>query len=129
MARSNTKGVQSDLIRSPFARSGLLVASALLIVLALGQQGLSYPYDVELPTTLALARGQVIAHPASGDAHLEVLRLNGQRMRLADRLVELHAAVFVSPNNPYLRDAHAQWLAMAGEPAAALYPQTRPVIH
>jgi putative inorganic carbon (hco3(-)) transporter len=129
MAMSNTKGAQSDLIRSPFARSGLLVASAVLIVLALGQQGLSYPYDVELPTTLALARGQVIAHPASGDAHLEVLRLNGQRMRLADRLVELQAAVFVSPNNPYLRDAYAQSLAMAGEPAAALDQVTQSVFN
>ena len=117
------------LIRSTLTAGGLLVASTLLIVLALTQQGLAYPHDIEQPKTLAQARGQLIAHPVSADAHLNLLRISGPRMSLDDRILELEAAVFASPLDPYLRDAYAQSLAMAGKETAALEQLTLSVFN
>jgi Tfp pilus assembly protein PilF len=88
---------------------------------------MSYPYDIERPQSIAQARAQVIAHPASGKAHADLLRLSGQGLNATNRLNELEAAVFVSPTDPYLRDLYAQSLAMAGQPTAALEQITRSV--
>jgi len=129
MAIAKTEDHWPRVIPNTFAVRCLLVASTLLIALALTQQGLSYPYDIEQPKTLAQARGQLIAHPASAEAHLNLIRVSGPRMSLDDRILELEAAVFASPLDPYLRDAYAQSLAMAGKETAALVQLTLSVFN
>jgi tetratricopeptide (TPR) repeat protein len=129
MAIAKTEDDPPRLTSNTFAARCLLVAGTLLIVLALTQQGLSYPHDIEQPKTLVQARGRLIAHPASAEAHLNLIRLSGARMSLDDRIVELEAAVFVSPLDPYLRDAYAQSLAMAGKETAALEQLTLSVFN
>ena len=120
MAVTKTQGDQRRGIRRRFAAGCTVFASAVFIVLALEQNGLPYPYDMEQPSSLARARALVLAHPASAQAHLDLLLLTGQNMPPATRLDEIEAAVFVDPTNPYLRDLYAQNLALAGKQTAAL---------
>jgi O-antigen ligase/tetratricopeptide (TPR) repeat protein len=107
-------------IRRRLAAGCTVAASTVLIVLALEQNGLPYPYDIEQPSSLARARAQVLAHPASAQAHLDLLFLAGQNLSPAARLDEVKAALCVDPTDPYLRDLHAQDLALAGKQTAAL---------
>jgi len=120
MAVTKMQGVQRRRIRRPFAAVCTVAASAVLIVLALGQNGLPYPYDIEQPSSLVRAHALVLAHPASLQAHFDLLLLAGQNMPLTTRLNEIEAALFAAPTNPYLRDLYAQNLALAGNQTAAL---------
>jgi O-antigen ligase/tetratricopeptide (TPR) repeat protein len=120
MAVTKTQGVKRRGIRRRFAAGCMVAASAVFIVLALGQNGLPYPYDIEQPSSPVQARALVLAHPASAQAHLDLLLLTGQNMPPTTRLDEIEAAVFVDPTNPHLRDLYAQKLALAGKQTAAL---------
>jgi O-antigen ligase/tetratricopeptide (TPR) repeat protein len=97
-----------------------MAVSAMLIVLALLQKGLAYPYDIAEPTSPAQARAVVLAHPANAQAHLSLLALAGPNMTPGMRLDELASAVWLDPTNPFSRDLYAGTLARAGSEKEAL---------
>jgi O-antigen ligase/tetratricopeptide (TPR) repeat protein len=120
VATSKTQVEKRRKIHRRFAAGCTVFASLVLIALALEQNGLPYPYDIEQPNSRAQARAQVLAHPASARAHLLLLALTGQDLPTPTRLAEVEAALYIDPTDPYLRDLYAQDLALAGEQTAAL---------
>jgi O-antigen ligase/tetratricopeptide (TPR) repeat protein len=101
--------------------AGMAVASsALLIVLALTQPGLAYPYDIERASFPARARAVVIEHPASAQAHLSLVKLAGTNLTPGMRLDELATATWLDPTDPFIRDWYAEMLSQAGREKESL---------
>ena len=104
---------------------GLLGAVGLLLV-ALAQKRIPYPYDLRRPANIAQAYALIDAHPADGEAHLALARMLSST-RPADQIKELRAAVWLDPTNPYSRDFFAQALLGRNETTVALNEIARSV--
>jgi tetratricopeptide (TPR) repeat protein len=98
---------------------GLLGAVGLLLA-ALGQKRVPYPYDLKRPANIAQAYVLIDAHPANAKAHLALARTLTGTAPSADWITELRAAVWLDPTNPYSRDFYAQALLQRNETAVAL---------
>ncbi len=129
MAMTKTQSIHGGGIRHRFAAGCMVGTSMVLIALALIQNGLPYPYDIEPPTSPAQARAQVLAHPANARAHLDLLRLAGGNLDPAATLDVVAGAVFVDPTNPEVRDLYAQNLALTGQQTAALQQMAQSVFN
>ena len=111
------------------AAGGAALGGALLIVLALMQPGLAYPYDIERASFPAQAREVVIEHPASAAAHIMLLDLAGPNMTPALRLQELATAVWLDPANPIIRDRYAETLSQLGNENESLDEVTESIFN
>jgi len=105
---------------------GLLGAVGLLLA-ALGQKRVPYPYDLKRPANIAQAYVLIDAHPANAKAHLAFARTLTGMAPSADWITELRAAVWLDPTNPYYRDFYAQALLERNETAVALNEIARSV--
>jgi tetratricopeptide (TPR) repeat protein len=105
---------------------GLLGAVGLLLA-ALAQKRMPYPYDLRRPSNIAQAYALIDAHPANGEAHLALARMLTRTKRPADWIKELRAAVWLAPTNPYYRDLYAQALLDRNETTVALNEIARSV--
>jgi tetratricopeptide (TPR) repeat protein len=104
---------------------GIGMASALgLIILALRQDKLPYPYDIRPNESLAAIRDFVVAHPANASAHVALVNSTNERMPLANTARELETAVWLEPSNPFIRDMYASVLYHTGRRTAALQHMT-----
>lgn len=111
------------------AAAGVAVAGVVLIIMALTQPGVAYPYDVERASFPAQARAIVIEHPASAEAHMALLDLAGPNMTTAMRVRELGTAVWLDPTNPAIRDRYAETLGMLGKEKESLDEVTESVFN
>jgi tetratricopeptide (TPR) repeat protein len=110
--------------------AGILgVGSAILIFLALTQNGLAYPYDIAEASFPAQARAVVIEHPASARAHMALLELAGTNLTPGMRLDELATAIWLDPTDPSIRDLYAETLAQTGRETEALQQVTESVFN
>jgi O-antigen ligase len=129
-------GTSGAVVTAPSHRGLLRVAvgmagagSSVLIVLALTQPGLAYPYDIERASSPAQARAVVIEHPASARAHLSLLNLAGTNLTPDLRLDELNTATWLDPTDPSIRDLYAQTLAETGREKESLNEVTESVFN
>ncbi len=97
----------------------LAAAATVLIIVALAQNRVPYPYEVvSASPTEAVER--IVSAPTDFAAHAELLELAGREMSADQRLAELGAAAWLNPNHPAIRDAIAQTLLSSERRAAAL---------
>ena len=96
------------------------VIAVLLLVVALRQEQIPYPYNLKDPVSAAEARELLLAYPARAAAHFSLLRLIGDKSPLSWQLSESEAALWLSPSNPYVRDLHASTLLRMGKTAEGL---------
>ncbi len=101
-----------DVSRAPVV--GLIVVSVMLIALALGENGLAYPYDIPMAATPKQALEILLNHPASARAHLAWLALAGPNVTENMRLDEIASAVWLDPIDPSIHDLSAKMLVRAG---------------
>ena len=97
----------------------------LLVVLALRQEQIPYPYNLKEPVSAAEARELLLAYPARASSHFSLLRLMGDKSPLSWQLSESEAALWLAPSNPYVRDLHASTLLRMGKTAEGLREITR----
>ena len=103
--------------------------SALLIVVALTQPGLAYPYDIEEASFAARARAVVIEHPASAQAHLRLLNLAWTSLTPGTRVDELATLTWLDPTDPFTRDLYAETLYEVGREKESLDEVTESVFN
>src|SRR3990172_4037152 len=96
------------------------VIAVLLVILALRQEQIPYPYNLKEPVSVAEARELLLAYPARAASHFSLLRLMGDKSPLAWQLSESEAALWLAPSNPYVRDLHASTLLRMGKTAEGL---------
>jgi len=111
------------------AAATAVAGSALLMVLALTQPGLAYPYDIERASSPAQARAVVMEHPASARAHMLLLELAAANLTPGMRLDELARAAWLDPTDPSIRDRYAQTLAQSGRERESLDQVTKSVFN
>jgi O-antigen ligase/tetratricopeptide (TPR) repeat protein len=93
--------------RLPHASAVALSISFVLLLCAVYQDKIPYPYDLKIPVSVAEAKERVLAYPAAASSHLHLLRLSEQRMPAERKADELKAALWLDPTNPYIRDLYA----------------------
>ncbi|HUN56527.1 MAG TPA: O-antigen ligase family protein [Candidatus Binataceae bacterium] len=120
-----TKGVErpSHVLRSVSSPSNLTFAKAAtmglaasgLIVIALTQPEVGYPFDVKKPKSFADAEATMVVHPARANSHLAMAAL--MPAAAPQKLVteQLKAAVWFDPNDPFGRDLYARSLFLTGD--------------
>jgi tetratricopeptide (TPR) repeat protein len=109
--------------------AGSIAAFAVVMMLcALRQEKLPYPYNIGKPETVGAAVTLISAHPAESVLHLDRVRLAGEQLSPQVRLRELHVAVRLDPTNPYTRDLYAQALLQVGMTAQGLDEISRSVL-
>lgn len=91
------------------------VVAIVLVVFALGQERLPYPYNLKQPQSLAEASERLLSHPARASSHIFLLRRLENKASLAWQLSESGAALWLEPTNPDLRDLYASSLLRLGE--------------
>ena len=96
------------------------VIAVLLVILALRQEQIPYPYNLKEPVSVAEARELLLAYPARAASHFSLLRLIGDKSPLAWQLSESESALWLAPSNPYVRDLHASTLLRMGKTAEGL---------
>ncbi|MBI2534322.1 MAG: tetratricopeptide repeat protein, partial [Deltaproteobacteria bacterium] len=101
------------------------MSAVLLVVLALRQEQIPYPYNLKEPVSAAEARELLLAYPARAASHFALLRLMGDKSPLAWQLSESEAALWLAPSNPYVRDLYASTLLRMGKTAEGLREITR----
>jgi tetratricopeptide (TPR) repeat protein len=111
------------------AAGGTAIAAGALIAAVLTQPFSAYPSDIGNPKTFTAAERTIDEHPASSTAHLAIARLLGPDASNAARLEQLHAAVWLDPNNPFARDLYARQLAIDGSRAEALKQLSLSMFH
>jgi O-antigen ligase/tetratricopeptide (TPR) repeat protein len=106
-----------------------LLASAYLIIVvaAWNQDGGVYPYAVDHPANLTIARRNLADHPATSAVHLALARMMPD-LSEAQR-IELAAAVWLDPNEPLARDLLARNLLLSGRKSQALAEVSASVYH
>jgi tetratricopeptide (TPR) repeat protein len=102
--------------------------AVVMMICALRQEKIPYPYNVSKPETVGAAITLISAHPAESALHLDRVRLAGEQLSPQVRLGELQVAVRLDPTNPYTRDLYAQALLQEGMTAQALDEISRSVL-
>jgi len=67
-----------------------------------------------MPETVAEANDMVLAHPALSTPHVYLLRLTDERSPVEWQLNQVRAALWLNPNDPFIRDQYARLLLGAG---------------
>jgi len=98
-----------------------------LIVCALEQETVPYPYNIKAPDSAADAMALIYAHPAESAPHLDLVLLGGERLAMEQRMAQLRVAVWLDPIMPYTRDLYLRALLQQGMMAQALNDITRSV--
>ena len=94
---------------------GVSVAAVVLIVSAMSQGSIVYPYNLTQPRNLAQARALLSTYPANRFSHLSLIALEGDAMPESLRQAELQRAVWTDPIDPTTRDRYARALMVAGK--------------
>ncbi|MBF8253504.1 MAG: Tetratricopeptide repeat protein, partial [Deltaproteobacteria bacterium] len=104
------------------------VAAFVLLVVALRQEQIPYPYNFKQPGSVAEARELIIDHPARAASHLALLQLLQGHVPAATELRETQAALWLEPNNPFLRDLYASLLLRTGKAEEGFKELTQSVL-
>jgi O-antigen ligase/tetratricopeptide (TPR) repeat protein len=99
---------------------GLSIAALVLIVAAMSQGSIVYPYNLTQPRNLSEARALLTTYPANRFSHLSLITLEGDAMTESSRQAELQRAVWTDPIDPTTRDRYARALMVAGKRDDAL---------
>ena len=99
---------------------GVSLAAVVLIVAAMSQGSIVYPYSLTQPQNLAQARALLSTYPANRFSHLSLIALEGDAMPESLRQAELQRAVWTDPIDPATRDQYARALMVAGKRDDAL---------
>jgi O-antigen ligase/thioredoxin-like negative regulator of GroEL len=99
---------------------GLSIAALVLIVAAMSQGSIVYPYNLTQPRNRSEARALLTTYPANRFSHLSLITLEGDAMTEASRQAELQRAVWTDPIDPTTRDRYARALMVAGKRDDAL---------
>ncbi|OGQ79063.1 MAG: hypothetical protein A3F90_07405 [Deltaproteobacteria bacterium RIFCSPLOWO2_12_FULL_60_19] len=127
--RSEVGGQESVAgLRSPVAAVIVSAIALALIVYALRQEQIPYPYNLKEPDSVAEARELLLSHPARASSHLSLLRLLEHKAPLSWQLSESEAALWLEPGNPYIRDLYASTLLRMGKTAEGLREITQSVV-
>jgi O-antigen ligase/tetratricopeptide (TPR) repeat protein len=94
---------------------GVSLAALVLLVAAMSQGNIVYPYNMTQPQNLSQARALLTTYPANRFSHLSLLTLEGDAITESLRLAELERAVWTDPINPVTRDRYARALMVAGK--------------
>jgi len=113
-------------LRIPVLLSGGVVV-ATLCVLALKQERLPYPYDVEEPASLVKTRERLDLYPAHAALHRSLVFLAQDYTTPADWLKEFESALWLNPLDPYTRDLYAGVLESVGREEEGLQEVARSV--
>jgi tetratricopeptide (TPR) repeat protein len=107
---------------------GIGVAATALCLLALRQQGLPYPYNLQEPASAVEARELLLSYPAHSSLHRSLFRfLQEQSAPIEDWFKELEIAHWLDPLDPYAHDLYAAGLAEQGRNEEALQEMTRSI--
>jgi O-antigen ligase/Flp pilus assembly protein TadD len=116
--------------RYTYVSATVVAASAAVMIIATHtQRYAAYPYDIGTPQTFADAEFAAINHPADSGVHLALAALMPPGAPAALRHQELHAAVWLNPNDPLARDVYARSLFLEGKQRDALEQVTLSVFH
>ena len=99
---------------------GLSVAALVLIVAAMSQGSIVYPYNLTQPRNPSEARALLATYPANRFSHLSLITLEGDAMTESSQQAELRRAVWTDPIDPTTRDRYARALMVAGKRDDAL---------
>jgi O-antigen ligase len=91
-----------------------------LILIALLDEKVPYPYCIPRPKTIAGAEAAIAVYPANSRLRFSLAELDADGLRDQYRLAQLHAGVWLNPNDPYGRDAYASELLETGHRDKAL---------
>lgn len=95
-----------------------------LIVQALNQNPIPYPFNLGEAESLAEAKENVLIFPTNALYHETVLNFLGDPPPLAWQLRQLSAALWLEPANPHFRDRYVNALMAAGRAQEALREMT-----
>lgn len=102
---------------APFATIALCI---FLIVQALNQNPIPYPFNLGEAESLVEAKENVLIFPTNALYHDTILNFLGDPPPLVWQLRQLSAALWLEPANPYFRDRYAAALVQAGRADEAL---------
>ena len=108
-----------------YAISGALVAVALIVV-AVHQSAIPYPYNIKQAKTVAGAIALMVSHPAEASPHLQLAVLKTDASQ-EDFESELGIASWLDPINPHISDLYAASLAQSGKESLALAEVARSI--
>lgn len=108
------------LSRRSLSAAIVLVAAFTLSVVALRQERDLFADNPEKPVSILEARDTLLAYPAQATVHEALYDLLEGRVSPAGRLRELEIALWLDPNNPYVRGRYVQALRKEGRREAAL---------
>ena len=106
---------------------GTGLGAVCLVLFALGQERLPYPYSLPSATSVAEAVQAIADHPSQAALHVSLFRLLPQDTPAGQRLTELKIALWLAPHNPLIRDLYAARLFQLGRRDEALQEVTRSV--
>jgi tetratricopeptide (TPR) repeat protein/O-antigen ligase len=106
---------------------GITLGAAGLVIAALAQNQVPFPFDVHRPNTPQEARDLILSDPARSRAHLLLVERFGQSLTPAQTLSELRRTLWLEPTNPFARDRYARGLRNQGQPREALSEMTQSV--
>ena len=104
-------------------------AAASLIVLAVKQPEVAYPFDVKEPKSFAGAEAAMTIHPARASTHIALAALMPIKAPPALVREQLRAAVWLDPNDPFGRDLYARSLFLTGNKEEGLRQIELSVFH
>jgi tetratricopeptide (TPR) repeat protein len=90
-----------------------------LLVAALNQERVPYPYNLKRPTTAPQAFAQINSYPGEARAHQLLSIMMSDTGSSAERLEELRAAIWLEPTNPISRDLYVRALLERNAVASA----------
>ncbi|NOT57463.1 MAG: O-antigen ligase family protein, partial [Deltaproteobacteria bacterium] len=100
-----------------------------LIVLALHQEPMPYPYNLKMPASLSEARAAIDAHPTHVPFHLAFAGFIPRDTSIALQQSALAAALWLSPGHAYARDLYAATFFREGKKKEGLEQTTLSVFH
>jgi tetratricopeptide (TPR) repeat protein len=104
------KGYRLAAPRKMLVSTLVAFSAAVLVICAVSQEPIPYPYNPARPSSLADAKRLVLSWPASVNAHLSFLLIMKGKTSLSSQLAQAKAALWVEPTNPYVRDFYAATL-------------------
>ncbi len=120
----------TTLSKYTYWKAALVAAGAVVMIVAAQiQREAAYPYDIGSPRTFAQAEAAAVGHPADSGVHLALAALMPPGAPAALRTQELHAAVWLNPNDPLARDVYARSLFLVGKVRDGLAQVTLSVFH
>jgi O-antigen ligase/tetratricopeptide (TPR) repeat protein len=100
-----------------------------LIVLALHQESLPYPYNLPIPTSWSEAKALLQEYPTHPPFHLTVAQLLPETAPLSYRQSALEAALWLDPSNAQARDFYAVTLLRQGKKEEGLAQTTLSIFY